>query len=321
MVLVDTIGFDNSDQSDTDALQDISMWLAESYVKKIHLAKVLYLHDITNHRLSRSRRMNLLMLKRLVGETSLSDVIFLTNRWESVDRRTGENILSKLTSSVDMWGAMIQRGSVVERFSGTAQDAHRILGSILKNKRRVVLDIQKELIDQHLDLSETAAGKVVLEEIRILQLRYMDQIKTLPQAMGNALKAKNFKAYEAMARRREHLEDSMKQQQDNIFKFKSQNSKLEELRLMQKEESRRIEDRLSHLEKESAAPPPPYTESEVQRVISDQANSGGVVSAAALKRPDYVRNVLIILWEFCQKLLRPQLRAGYERLEWRCVRY
>ena len=99
---MDTISFDDTYRSDTDVLREISTWLAETYNEKVYLAGVLYMHDITNLRFSGSAVKNLRMFEKLVGEAALSNVVLVTNRWDTVDVNVGEKRLIELTENHNM---------------------------------------------------------------------------------------------------------------------------------------------------------------------------------------------------------------------------
>lgn len=282
------------------------------------------MYDITSRRFSGSARKNLQMFEKLVGEAALSNTVLVTNRWETVDLKEGEERLRELTKNRNMWGDMIQKGSTVERFSGTAQDARRILRSVLNKRRRTILNIQQELVDRQLDLSETEAGKTLLEEINRLQSNHMREMAELRIEMNKALKSKDVETYELIAQQQSELERRLKEYQDQISELKSEKSALEELRRVHNEELRRLEDsledRLRFLEEQNSAPPPVYTEAQVQSADGAQTNSVRLSPAAASVGSTGVWTLLIPLWEVGQRLLRPRLRAGYRRLEWRCVR-
>ncbi len=100
-------------------------------------------------------------------------------------------------------------------------------------------------------------------------------------------------------------------------------TKLEELWRMRYELQRTqnaLEDRLGFLEEQNSAQPPPYAEFQMQSTDGAQTSSVHISPSAASVRSDYVGTLLILLWKIGQSLLRPRLRAGYRRLEWRCVR-
>lgn len=81
-----------------------------------------------------------------------------------------------------------------------------------------------------------------------------------------------------------------------------------------------LEDRLISSEEQKSTPPLVYTETEEQSPDGAQINPIPLSPAAESVVSDGVWTLLIPLWEVGQKLLRPRLRAGYRRLEWRCVR-
>lgn len=83
---------------------------------------------------------------------------------------------------------MIQKGSTIQRFSGTAQDARRILKSVLDKEHRTILNIQQELVNQQLDSSETEARKTLLEEFEKLRSNHMREMAELRIEMSQALK-------------------------------------------------------------------------------------------------------------------------------------
>lgn len=282
------------------------------------------MYDIRNPRFSGSARKNLHMFEKLVGEAALSNTVLVTNRWETINLKEGEERLKELTKNRKMWGDMIQKGSTVERFSGTAQDARRILKSVLNKRRRTILNIQQELVDRQLELSETEAGKTLLEEINKLQSNHMREMAKLRLEMNEALKSKDVEMYQLIAQQQLGLEARLKVYQQQISELKSQNSALEELRRMHREELRRVEDsledRLRFLEEQNSAPPPVYTEAQVHGADGAQTNSVRLSPAAVSVRSNSVFTLLTSLYEVGQRLLRPRMRAGYKRLEWRCVR-
>jgi hypothetical protein len=282
------------------------------------------MHDITRPRFSGSSMKNLRMFEKLVGEAALHNVVLVTNRWETVELKEGELRERELITNPNMWGDMIQKGSTVERYSGTTQEARRILKSVFEKKRRTILNIQQELIDRQLDLSETEAGQTLLQEINSLRLKYMREMTELRTDLNNALQAKDDATYELMVKHRSELEVRLTQSQDQISELKSQNGALEQLRRTHVDEIERLkesfEERLRLLEEQNSIPPPAYTDVNIQMARHGQTSALSIGPASAILNSSWGWSLLILLWELGQKLLRPQLRIGYRRLEWRCVR-
>lgn len=322
VVLVDTVGFDDTYRSDTDILREIATWLADTHVERVSLAGVIYMHDIRVPRFTGSAAKNMRMFEKLVGEAALSNVLLITNRWDEVNLQQGERRLEQLTQNPNMWGTMIERGSTVERFSGTAQDAQRILKSVLDKKHRTLLNIQQELVDRQLDLSETETGKTLVEEIKHLRTDHMRQMANLQNEMKEALKSKDIKLYEMITQQQLELKERLNEYEAQITELKDQRGTLEELQRMHVEEIRRLQDsigdRLGFLEEQNSAPPPTYAE--VTNAVDAQPSVEYRRAEPASARSYYVWTLLKLLREVCQRLLRPRLRIGYRRLEWRCVR-
>lgn len=322
VVLVDTVGFDDTYRSDTDVLREIATWLADTHVEEVNLAGVIYMHDIRVPRFTGSASKNMRMFEKLVGEAALSNVVLITNRWDGVYLEQGERRLEELTQNPNMWGTMIERGSTVERFSGTAQDAQRILKSVLDKKHRTLLNIQQELVDRQLDLSETETGKTLFEEIQNLRTENLRQMANLQNEMKEALQSKDIQLQEMRTQQQSELNERLKEYEAQISELKDQRGALEELHRVRDEEIRRFKDsmgdRLGFLEEQNLAPPPAYAE--VTRVVDAQPNVAYTRTEPASARSYYVWTLLKLLWEVGQRLLRPQLRTGYKRLEWRCVR-
>ena len=219
---------------------------------------------------------------------------------------------------------MVQKGSTVERFYGTIGDARRILRSVLGKRRRTILNIQQELIDRQLDLSETEAGKTLLEDISRLRSEHMHKLAQLRIEMNEALRSKDVKLSERLAQQRLELERRLTESQDQISELKTQSSALEELRRAHSEELRRVkdsfEDRIRLLEEQNSAPPPAYTEVQIQSANGTQTDSERMSPAMVSVNANIIWTLLILLQEVGQRLLRPPLSTGYRRLEWRCVR-
>ena len=136
VVLLDTPGFD--DYRSEDVLQGMAEWLDTPYTEgfKFKLSGIVYMHDISDVQMSRSTTRSLRMLQRLVGDATLTNVVLVTNMWNSVDENIGEARERDLKGPT-YWGRMIKLGSVVKRFDGTAADARRILASMLTTDRNL----------------------------------------------------------------------------------------------------------------------------------------------------------------------------------------
>ena len=76
--LLDTPGFDDVEISDSDVLRDIASWLAAAYSRGVLLSGLIYVHQITALRMSRSPMKNMSVWTKLCGESQLGVIVMAT---------------------------------------------------------------------------------------------------------------------------------------------------------------------------------------------------------------------------------------------------
>ncbi|KAI5988362.1 P-loop containing nucleoside triphosphate hydrolase protein [Pisolithus albus] len=165
IVLVDTPGFDDTFMTDVQVLQRIADWLNSTYKKNVKLSGILYLHRISDNRVAGTPLRNYKMFKELCGKDNFKNVILVTTMWDIVTAEVGSAREQELHA--EFWKAMIALGSTTHRFEGTSESAWRIINSIsvppLASRRP--LQIQWEMVDEHIPLLKTSAGRTVLESL------------------------------------------------------------------------------------------------------------------------------------------------------------
>ncbi|CVL07632.1 uncharacterized protein FMAN_14509 [Fusarium mangiferae] len=301
VVLVDTIGFDDSYRSDATVLREVATWLAERYAEGTRMAGILYMQNIDAWRITGSVVRNLRAFEKINGADAMESTILVANRWDKIDRDSGERRLEELMENPDFWGTAIEQGATVERYLGTHEDAQRI----------------QELIDRRLELSETEAGKTLLEEINQLKALHMREMSELRSTMREALDSKNQEFYKALAWHQSYLQRLLESSEAEMLELKSKNKALEESRSAYDERIARLEgsfeDRLRLIEEQGLPPPPPYPE------LEGQAGSRGSFPSYMMAWMSVESSWGRATVQFFRKLLRPRLRAGYRRLEWKCT--
>ena len=81
---MDTPGFDDTDRDDGDVLNEIASWLYLQRKKELKLTGLIYLHRITDNRVGSTAVRNLRLLRALVGEDNMRNLVLVTNRWEDL---------------------------------------------------------------------------------------------------------------------------------------------------------------------------------------------------------------------------------------------
>ena len=77
------------------------------------------------------------------------------------------------------------------RHHNTAQSAQDIIRTAMKN-RPVVLQIKRELVDEHKDIVDTAAGETVNQELNEQIRRHQIELKEVQEQMMQTLKEKGW---------------------------------------------------------------------------------------------------------------------------------
>lgn len=191
---IDTPGFDDTFQQDTDVLRKVADWLNAAYENGILLTGIVYLHRISDTRLGGSGMRNLRMFKKLCGEDNLGNIVLATTMWSLIgeseaEQQNAARRENELRTKENFWGFMIERGSRVFRQDRGSESAMEIVQYLVGRRRPITLDIQRDMVDRRLPLDETAAGREVqagIAEQRKLYERKLAQTRTeMQQALKN----------------------------------------------------------------------------------------------------------------------------------------
>ena len=128
---------------------------AMSYRQKIKLAGVIYLHRISDNRMSASAWKNIELLENLCGERAMRNIVLVTTMWGEVKEDKGTQRERELHG--EYWRPMLDKRTKAMRFQDTTESAWTIADSILGTDPSH-LDLQKDLVDGQKSLSETRAG-------------------------------------------------------------------------------------------------------------------------------------------------------------------
>lgn len=186
--LIDTPGFDDTYRTDADVLREIANSLAGTYVKKIQLSGIIYLHRISDTRVGNAATRNLRMFKKLCGKDGLASVVLATTMWSDGSNREVERAReNELQNGLDFWKTMIQLGSKVFRHDKGRRTAAEIIKYLINKQRRVVLDIQTEMIDENRTLADTGAGAEVVSDLERNTEMWTRTLESLKQELMEAM--------------------------------------------------------------------------------------------------------------------------------------
>jgi hypothetical protein len=120
----------------------------------VNLSTILYLHRISDNRMSGSAMKNLKLFWKLCGRKVMPNVVIVTTMWSLVQADWGKDREEVLTKEV--WNDMVDNGCTVKRFQDTRQSAWDIVGSV-KQKLSEPVSIVKEMANGQ-SIPETNAG-------------------------------------------------------------------------------------------------------------------------------------------------------------------
>ena len=105
------------------------------------------------------------MFHNLCGVEALKNVVLVTTMWDEVDEEEGNSRENELTNS--HWKTMIELGCRTSRFENNTESALDIV-SQFQDARCTVL-LQRELVDLHLQLAETSAGRTLFSLVGFIK--------------------------------------------------------------------------------------------------------------------------------------------------------
>ena len=203
--LVDTPGFNDTRCSDTAIFQEIAFFLGQAYTHRATLGGIIYLHRITDNRMSGSAMRSLTLLKKMCGHEAAKYATLVTTMWDGlrvdgVDYHKACKREEELRHTTEYWGSMLDQGSRIQRWYGTRASALSTLTGLLwtsDNRGPATLKIQKELIDQNKDLDETSAGIELAKHHGAAWQRLQMELKSIRKLHDQALQVRD----DASARR------------------------------------------------------------------------------------------------------------------------
>jgi len=182
VLFVDTPGFDDTDKSDLEILTIIADWLVKTYKGNVNLATIIYVHSISDARMTGSHLKNLELFASLCGHKAMPHVIFATTKWSHVSPEDGASREEELKR--EFWKDMLNSGCSTKRFENTYESAWRIIGCLSRKNRAHVL-LPMEIVENKLRLNETAAGIALNKELERLIKDRKDAARLLQMRMAN----------------------------------------------------------------------------------------------------------------------------------------
>jgi len=238
--LIDTPGFDDTTRSDTDILKTIATFLETEYKRGNMLAGVLYFHRISDFRMGGISTRNFNMFRKLCGDSTLQNVVIVTNMWGEVDPRVGDSREAELMREDIFFKPVLDKGARMARHANNLPSAEAIIRLVLDN-HPLPLRIQEELVNEHKDISETGAGEELNREFKAQIKKHREEMQVLKEEMEQAMRDKDEET-------RRELEIETRRMQKEIARFENDAKRLES---DYKSEKEKLEARLTQMEVET----------------------------------------------------------------------
>jgi hypothetical protein len=190
VILLDTPGFDDTNRPDADILTEISLFFAGLYVglqhcslpitltgtplacvlrykRKQELLGIIYLHPINAPRMGGTAVRNLQMFHQLVGDATMRNTVIFITKWELVDLEVGKARVQELRTDPLFFKPYLDLQASMVNYAGqnTRGSAKEVITRMVKRNPPVTLQIQVELVDKGLAVSETSAGKILSRDL------------------------------------------------------------------------------------------------------------------------------------------------------------
>ncbi|KAI6597117.1 hypothetical protein MCOR12_005840 [Pyricularia oryzae] len=197
--LIDTPGFNDTNKSDAETLATVSAYLGTSYAQNVFIHGILYLHRITDNRVSGSAKRNFGMFKALCGEASYGNVSLVTTMWTDGGREDQLRREAELRRDPNFFGSIISGGASLLRHGEHGTDLQQLRDSALSIVRQlivqcrpgpIVLLIQHELVEEKKVLDDTSAGIIVQSDLHRAFADYRKELSNLRQEMNRTAQSR-----------------------------------------------------------------------------------------------------------------------------------
>ncbi|KAL3461860.1 hypothetical protein BJX64DRAFT_150083 [Aspergillus heterothallicus] len=207
--LIDTPGFNDTNRSDIETLEILASYLGASYANGVRINGIIFLHPITDNRVSGSSMRTMEMLKMICGWTSYKSMAITSTMWPDRSKSTfnytsceselgvdSHSLLeqreAELMTDQRFLGEVVAKGAVVFRHNESGSkdvnpqtlSARRIVARLIAESDSPTyqlepLRLQREIIDEGKRLGELVSGIAIADDINKSQRDHERQLREL----------------------------------------------------------------------------------------------------------------------------------------------
>ena len=247
------------------------------YENGSQLAGVIYIHRISDKRFTGIAGRSFKMFRELCGDSTLKNVILVTNMWGEVSQEVGESREEQLITN--FFKPALDKSAQFTRHHDTVQSAHDIIRRIMRNQP-LVLQIQRELVDERKGIIDTAAGGAINRELNEQIRRHQVELKAVREEMMEALAMKDEETRQELAEETRKLQEEVeKMRMDSegmVSNYNEEKKRADEVIRQMQEEARQERERAEVVYKQQM--------DALNRRLQESANASTAVTEAMEKQ-------------------------------------
>ncbi|KAL0056959.1 hypothetical protein AAF712_016423, partial [Marasmius tenuissimus] len=167
--LIESPGVDDPTRMETEILPALARYLADVFEENQKLAGIIYLYPISSVGVGGMSANNFGMFRELCGETTLRNVVIVTNRWEEAPEGVGEAREEEL-KTMDGFKPALDDGAQLVRHDNTHKSAVAIMEHFISdNPPPLTIGEERQLLD-------AAAGQVLNHDARPVRRGFFEKI-------------------------------------------------------------------------------------------------------------------------------------------------
>lgn len=174
------------------------------------------MHRISDVRMGGTSKRNFKIFREICGESSLKNVLVVTNMWPGIGGEVEEAREAELASKDQFFKPALEKGAQLLRHDGTVKSARTVL-RYLTDSHPTTLRIQQEIVDERKPIEQTAAGSELRQTLEEQANRHKEEIRNLRAELETAMQARDEET-------RGDLQKALEKKQQDYLRIIDQNS-------------------------------------------------------------------------------------------------
>jgi len=158
------------------------------------------------------------MFRKLCGDSTLRNVVIVTNMWGDVDPHVGDAREAELMREDNFFKPVLDKGARMARHSNTIASARDIIRLVLDN-RPLPLRIQVELVNERKDISKTGACEELNRELNDETRKHQEEMRILKGEIERAMRDKDEETRRELERQNRRIQKEVEKVKKGVGSF------------------------------------------------------------------------------------------------------